>query len=98
MEAKVKVERSETEDKVIRKDKAMSICEQENLSSVQNCLPAAPCDSLKSQIKEERKPNIIDIDEDNSKDPYQCPEYAADIIRYLRCLEVCYQIEIFYLY
>ena len=68
-----------TDDILVRKSKAMSICESQSVITRE----------VKAMsICEVMPPTVTDIDKESEKDPFQCSEYAADIYNYLRTIEV----------
>eukprot|EP00794_Sanderia_malayensis_P009464 gene9464-10451_t len=75
-----------------KKPKAMSICETEDAKkpkAMSICETAPKKYEIENdQLSIEDPAEIIpDIDKENLHDPYQCPEYAPDIYRYLKTLE-----------
>ena len=68
-----------TDDVLVRKSKAMSICESQ---------PVITREVKAMSICEVMPPTVTDIDKESEKDPFQCSEYAADIYNYLRIIEV----------
>ncbi len=69
----------------------MSICETEDTKSIQNDLDALHMDSDNLALAENDNAMLFDIDNDTRNDPYQCQEYASDIFRYLKVLEVSFR-------
>ncbi|XP_065060007.1 G2/mitotic-specific cyclin-B-like [Rhopilema esculentum] len=57
--------------------RAMSVCESDPV--ILGVRSMSICETI--------PPNIIDIDKESEKDPFQCAEYAADIYTYLRKIE-----------